>query len=186
MGKFSLPIRPPTCACMTCVENAKLNINFIFHFQSNSFQQNNYWGNGSNSAFNSRDMRSASVTNDTYTFPKVRNDLMTAYNGNNCNVSSLSVGESGGFSGNSKVGGCTSGLSFKSVTSGFASVQILPEFPTYESFSRFLEPNVTEDQFLSLLTMYRAHSERMMESINKFHFVEVRNIFFIKNRSSLL
>ena len=121
-----------------------------------------------------------SVTNDTYTFPKVRNDLMTAYNGNNCNVSSLSVGESGGFSGNSKVGGCTSGLSFKSVTSGFASVQILPEFPTYENFSRFLEPNVTEDQFLSLLTMYRAHSERMMESINKFHFVEVRIFFFKK------
>ena len=25
--------------------------------------------------------------------------------------------------------------------------------------------------------MYRAHSERMMESINKFHFVEVRNFF---------
>ena len=67
----------------------------------------------------------------------------------------------------------TAFTSLKAVPSGFASVQQLPEFPTFNDFEPYLDPLITEDQFLSLLTMYRAHSQRIMDSVNKFSFVEV-------------
>ena len=59
------------------------------------------------------------------------------------------------------------------IPSGFASVQQLPDFPSFADFSPYLDPLITEDQFQSLVTMYRAHSQRIMDSVNKFSFIEV-------------
>ena len=60
---------------------------------------------------------------------------------------------------------------------GFASVQLLPEFPSFNDFSPYLDPMISQAQFQSLVTMYRAHSQRIMDSVNKFSFVEIPNLF---------
>ena len=36
---------------------------------------------------------------------------------------------------------------------------------------------ISQAQFQSLVTMYRAHSQRIMDSVNKFSFVEIPNLF---------
>ena len=82
----------------------------------------------------------------------------------------------GGNSGNVDIGG---GGAFPSPTlknvvpSGFASVQLLPDFPSFTDFSPYLEPMISQVQFQSLITMYRAHCQRVMDSVNKFSFVEI-------------
>lgn len=78
-----------------------------------------------------------------------------------------------GSSGSGGGGAATANLSIKAFSSsGLASVQQLPEFPSYYDFRPYLDANITEDRFQSLLTMYRAHSQRIMDSINKFSFIE--------------
>ena len=57
------------------------------------------------------------------------------------------------------------------------SVQQLPDFPSFSDFSHYLDPFISEDQFASLCTMYRAHSQRIMDSVNKFSFVEIPGLF---------
>ena len=64
-------------------------------------------------------------------------------------------------------------LSKSIISSGYVSLQQLPEFPTYRGFSRYLDEIISEERFQTLMTMYRAHSQRIMDSINKFSFVEV-------------
>ena len=73
-------------------------------------------------------------------------------------------------------GGLPTNLSKSIISSGFASIQHLPEFPTYRGFSRYLDETISEERFQTLMTMYRAHSQRIMDSINKFSFVEVLSL----------
>ena len=58
-------------------------------------------------------------------------------------------------------------------STGLTSVQQLPDFPSFSDFSAYLDPFISEEQFASLCTMYRAHSQRIMDSVNKFSFIEV-------------
>ena len=62
-------------------------------------------------------------------------------------------------------------------STGLTSVQQLPDFPSFSDFSHYLDPYISEDQFASLCTMYRAHSQRIMDSVNKFSFVEIPGLF---------
>ena len=73
--------------------------------------------------------------------------------------------------------GLPTNLSKSIISSGFTSIQQLPEFPTYRGFSRCLDEIISEERFTTLMTMYRAHSQRIMDSINKFSFVEVNSTF---------
>ena len=55
--------------------------------------------------------------------------------------------------------------------STFTAVQTLPEFPSFRDFDR--ASSIPPDKLQTLLTMYRAHCQRIMDSVNKFSFSEV-------------
>ena len=55
--------------------------------------------------------------------------------------------------------------------SSYAIIQQLPDFPSCTDFSD--QKNVPIDKFYTLITMYRAHSQRILDSVNKFNFGEV-------------
>ena len=72
----------------------------------------------------------------------------------------------------------TSTAGSSSTTSmGLNAIQQLPDFPSFRDFSHYLDPYISEDQFASLCTMYRAHSQRIMDSVNKFSFSEIPGLF---------
>ena len=106
---------------------------------------------------------SSSFRNESESFSSTQK-----YGGNTVANHGSSAGGAGGGA------AASSSLSIKAFSSGFASVQQLPEFPSYYDFRPYLDANISEDRFQSLLTMYRAHSQRIMDSINKFSFIEVR------------
>ena len=84
-------------------------------------------------------------------------------------------------SGNGGVGGANGGAfpTLRSAPSSSSSTtyQQLPDFPSFRDFSHYLDHFISEDQFASLSTMYRAHSQRIMDSVNKFSFVEIPGLF---------
>jgi len=61
--------------------------------------------------------------------------------------------------------------------SSYAVVQQLPEFPSCAEFAynqcNKTTPAVPVDKFYTLVTMYRAHSQRILDSVNKFNFTEI-------------
>jgi hypothetical protein len=56
-------------------------------------------------------------------------------------------------------------------TEGFASPQVLPDFPSIDEFPS--GSCISPDKIQTLTMMYRAHCQRVMESVNKFSFSEV-------------
>jgi hypothetical protein len=66
----------------------------------------------------------------------------------------------------------TTALPLCSPPSGFATAQQLPDFPSFRDFDR--ASSIPSDKLQTLLTMYRAHCQRIMDSVNKFSFTEVR------------
>jgi hypothetical protein len=112
----------------------------------------------------------AEAAGGQYIAPTVRSDL---YEAAACaaHPTTFNSSQSGGNGGGGGPG--NSSLSLITLSSGFASVQQLPEFPTFAEYGRYLEPTISEERFHSLLTMYRAHAQRIMDSVNKFSFAEV-------------
>jgi hypothetical protein len=74
------------------------------------------------------------------------------------------------------------GLSFSPLSSNFASVQPLPAFPTLADFAHQGEAVFPAEKFQTLITMYRAHSQHIMDlvSVNQPCFV-----FDKKNKTDL-
>lgn len=72
---------------------------------------------------------------------------------------------------------CNNSSNMLSLSSGFASVQQLPEFPGFGDFARHTCPTIPPDRFQTLITMYRAHAQRIMDSVNKFSFSEIPELF---------
>ncbi len=65
------------------------------------------------------------------------------------------------------------GYELPPAASGFAYMQQLPPFPGHTEFIRLSGSTLAEDHFQTLITMYRAHAQRVMDSVNKFSFNEV-------------
>ncbi len=67
-------------------------------------------------------------------------------------------------------GGCAttdgSGLSLLTLSSNFASVQQLPAFPTLNDFAHHGEAVFPAEKFQTLITMYRAHSQHIMDLVS--------------------
>ena len=149
------------------IKNELLICKFPQYF---SYQCENQWTPPQNIFLASKQLDS---NTESYNLPNTRStDFVDAYIDP---MEKYNISESANnFVGGGNSGGTCGLSSLKSFSSGFASVQQLPEFPDYEGFSRFLDANISEERFQSLLTMYRAHSQRIMDSINKFSFVEVR------------
>lgn len=69
-------------------------------------------------------------------------------------------------------------LSSSSCSSSFASIQQLPDFPSFRDFDRSSSSSgLPSDKLQTLLTMYRAHCQRIMDSVNKFSFSEIPHLF---------
>ena len=89
----------------------------------------------------------------------------------------------GGVSTSSSMVEVKSAVSFSSSTSSsssssssYAIIQQLPEFPSCGDFAYYYQcKSVPVDKFYTLVTMYRAHSQRILDSVNKFNFGEVSN-----------
>ncbi len=65
--------------------------------------------------------------------------------------------------------------SSSTATAVFAATQQLPEFPSFRDFDR--ASAIPSDKLHTLLTMYRAHCQRIMDSVNKFSFSEIPHLF---------
>ena len=57
-------------------------------------------------------------------------------------------------------------------SSSFTTMQTLPEFPTLRELDHAAS-SIPADKLQTLVMMYRAHCQRIMDSINKFSFTEV-------------
>ena len=68
-----------------------------------------------------------------------------------------------------------------SSNSSFSSVQQLPEFPSIEDFeqSAVIGAKIKGEKLQTLITMYRAHCQRIMDSVNKFSFSEVNSKMYL-------
>lgn len=55
------------------------------------------------------------------------------------------------------------------------SLQVLPEFPSFREFDQ--ASTIPTDKLQTLIMMYRVHCQRIMDSVNKFSFSEVRTSF---------
>ena len=121
------------------------------------------------------------IINESYIVmaPNVFYESASSSNNDHHGISSGSGGNGVGPASLNTTGssGLPTNLSKSIISSGFTSIQQLPEFPTYRGFSRCLDEIISEERFTTLMTMYRAHSQRIMDSINKFSFVEVNSTF---------
>ena len=71
-------------------------------------------------------------------------------------------------------GGSTGGgSSGSSIGNTFSSCQQLPEFPGARDFASTSSISIPTEKLQTLITMYRAHCQRIMDSVNKFSFTEV-------------
>lgn len=66
--------------------------------------------------------------------------------------------------------------SSSSGSSSYAIIQQLPEFPSFKDFA-YQSTSIPTDRFHTLITMYRAHSQRVLDSVNKFNFGEIPYLF---------
>ncbi len=66
------------------------------------------------------------------------------------------------------VGNCSgSGLSLVSLSSNFASVQQLPAFPSLNDFAHHGDSVLSPEKFQTLITMYRAHSQHVLDLVSQ-------------------
>lgn len=66
------------------------------------------------------------------------------------------------------VGNCSGGgLSLVSLSSNFASVQQLPAFPSLNDFAHHGDSVLSPEKFQTLITMYRAHSQHVLDLVSQ-------------------
>lgn len=111
--------------------------------------------------------------------PLHQNDLLGHSFGEFPAVHSGSLGSTGGHTSTTAP---SSSLS-SSPSPCFSTVQQLPEFPSFREFAH--ATSIPLDKLQTLITMYRAHCQRIMDSINKFSFSEV-NLNFRSSSSIFL
>ena len=120
----------------------------IYYFFS--YQPEGQWNPPHNLTIDTKQLDTAGNNRDVYNFPTTiinESYIVMAPNvfyesANNDHHGSGSGGNTGGSASIiTGSGGLPTNLSKSIISSGFASIQHLPEFPTYRGFSRYLGPN---------------------------------------------